>query len=154
MQLESYLNPNRTLVLRDVADREDLLRRLAEASQPAMPDRTVEELIAALREREDSMPTSTPEGVGFPHAMLPDLEETIVVPARLIPGVAMGSADHPPVDIVFCMFGSSDRPWDHVRLLARLARIARGPGALDHLRKADTSEAFYEALVEQDRSHG
>ncbi|MFG0273820.1 MAG: PTS sugar transporter subunit IIA [Phycisphaerales bacterium] len=154
MQLEGYLDQARTLVLSGVADRDELLRRLAEASQPALPGRTVEELVAALQERETSMPTSTPEGVGFPHAMLPGLEETVVTPARLIPGVAMGAPDHPPVDIVFCMFGSSDRAWDHVRLLARLARIARGPGALEHLRGAKTSEAFFTALVEEDRSHG
>ena len=32
------------------------------------------------------------------------------------------------------MFGDSNEPFSHVRLLARLARIAHSPGALDRLR--------------------
>jgi len=154
MQLEGYISASRTLILEGVADRDDLLRRLAEASQPALPGRAVEELYEALREREESMPTSTPEGVAFPHAMLPELDDTVVTPALLRPGLTMGAPDHPPVDIVFCMFGSVDRAWDHVRLLARLARIARGPGALERMRAATDAESFYTALVEEDRSHG
>jgi hypothetical protein len=38
--------------------------------------------------------------------------------------------------------------------LARLARIARGPGALDRFRGCGDREAFQAALIDEDRKHG
>lgn len=152
MRLEHYLHPDRTVVLNGVTTSEELLRRLAETASSAGVDAS--EVEAALGEREKQAATSTPEGVAFPHALLEGVEETIVVAARAPEGVAMGKGDHPPSDIVFCMVGSAGAPWDHVRLLARLARIARGSGALDRIRKASDEAELYEALVSEDRSHG
>lgn len=152
MRLEHFLRPERTVVLGGVTTRDELLRRLAETAASAGVD--AGEVETALREREGQASTSTPEGVAFPHALLDGVEETIVVAARAPDGVAMGSADHPPSDIVFCMIGAASAPWDHVRLLARLARIARGAGALDRIRGASDDEALFQTLVSEDRSHG
>lgn len=152
MRLEHFLRPERTVVLGGVTTLDALLHELAGAAASAGVD--AGEVEVALREREAQASTSTPEGVAFPHALLDGVEETIVVAARTPDGVAMGKADHPPCDIVFCMIGASSAPWDHVRLLARLARIARGPGALDRIRAASDGEALYEALLNEDRSHG
>ena len=152
MRLEHFLDAERTVVLTGVGSSAELLNRLASVASEAGVDGAA--LESALAEREEQMPTSTPEGVAFPHALLAGLDETIVIAARVPDGVVMGKGDHPPADIVFCMVGAADKPWDHVRLLARLARIARGPGALDRLRKANDAAGFYEALVAEDRSHG
>ena len=129
MRLETYVSPARTLVLRDIQDRDALLEALARAGAEAVDGVEVEALFSNLREREESGPTCTPEGVGFPHAMLEQSIETVVIAAKLMPAVAMGSPEQPPVDLVFCMLGGKQKPWEHVRLLARLARIA-GCGAV------------------------
>lgn len=152
MRLEQYLHPDRTLVLEGVSDRDDLLVRLAGAAATAGVDSV--ELQASLLDRESRAPTSTPEGVAFPHALLESVEDTVVVAALAPGGVRLGKADHPPSDVIFCMVGSAKAPWDHVRLLARLARIARGPGALERLRQARSGAELYEELVREDRAHG
>jgi len=153
MQLETYLSPDLVLILDDVATIEALVHRLAEVAATQFRDLDAARIEAALQEREQQAPTSTPEGVGFPHALLPQVDHTVVVVARAPAGVPTSAAKHPPVDLVFCMVGGAEEPWRHVRLLARIARIARGSGALERLRKADTPEALYEALVQEDRSH-
>lgn len=153
MRLEPLLNRDLVLVLDDPTDRDSVLLSLAARAARALPDLDEGRLNAELLERESRIPTSTPEGVAFPHAMVPEIEETVVVPALVRGGVSFGVESHPPSDIVFGMFGCSDKPFAHVRLLARLARIARGPGALDHLRGADSPQAFYEALIAEDRKH-
>lgn len=153
MRLESFLKKSHVLVLSDPSSRNDVFQRIAEAAAASMAGSPVSDLVTALMAREEQMPTSTPEGVGFPHALLPAIDETLVIVALLKPGISFGVADHPPVDLVFGMFGSSEKPWEHVRLLARLARIARGEGALERIRAAEDEESLYEALIEEDRSH-
>lgn len=153
MRLASYVTEDRVLVLEKVQDRDALLRALAEAAAAFVPDHDADDLYQSLRTREEQMPTATPEGVAFPHALLGDSTETIVLAAKVSPAVAMGGATQPATDIVFCMIGSAQRPWDHVRLLARLARIARGEGALGRLRKAGTPSELHSALLKEDESH-
>ena len=151
MKLETYLDPSRTRVLDGIADADALLTVLAETASGVGIDPAA--LLEALRERERAAPTSTPEGVAFPHALLAGLDGTVVVAVKVNGGVMMGKADHPPSDVVFCMVGSAEKPWDHVRLLARLARLARGPGALDRIRAASNDRELYDTLVSEDRAH-
>ncbi|MFG0257135.1 MAG: PTS sugar transporter subunit IIA [Phycisphaerales bacterium JB043] len=154
MRLETFISPERTLILENLRDRDALLRALAEAGADSDGGLDAEALFASLREREESGPTCTPEGVGFPHAMLETETKTVVIAAKLVPSVSMGSAEQPPVDLVFCMLGGKDKPWEHVRLLARLARIARAEGALQRLRDATDASDLYARLIAEDASHG
>jgi nitrogen PTS system EIIA component len=154
MRLEPLLNPELVVVLSDPGDKDAVLRALAQAARRVLPHISEEDLVTELADRERRHSTSTPEGVAFPHAMLDEIESTVVVPALLRPGVSFGSENHPPSDLVFGMFGCAERPFSHVRLLARLARLSRGPGALDRMRAAGSPEDLYKVLVEEDRRHG
>jgi len=154
MRLEPLLNPELVVVLDNPGGKDSVLRALAQAARRVLPHISEDDLVAELSDRERRHSTSTPEGVAFPHAMLGEIENTVVVPALLRPGVNFGSENHPPSDLVFGMFGCAERPFSHVRLLARLARISRGPGALDRLRASQSPAELYETLVEEDRRHG
>jgi PTS system nitrogen regulatory IIA component len=153
MRLEPLLKPELVMVMDGADGCEDVLNALAERASSALPGLDRQRLNEELIDRERRIPTSTPEGVAFPHAMVPEIEETIVVPALVRGGVSFGVETHPKSDIVFGMFGCSEKPFAHVRLLARLARIARGPGALDRFRKCNAPEELFEALVAEDRRH-
>jgi len=154
MRLEPCLKPELTLFLEGCSGLDAVLGALAEvgARVPGIPGS--DELLVGLKEREDRFPTSTPEGVAFPHVLLKGVEHTLIVPVLLRPGVKWKNPSHPAQDLVFGMFGDIDRPWEHVRLLARLARIVRSPGALERLRGAEDAPALHEALLSEDRSHG
>jgi len=153
MRLEQFCKPELALILKGARTRDAALEQIAQAAVPMIPDVDADRLLASLIERESKTPTSTPEGVAFPHALLPGLEQTIVVVATAKPAINFGVKGHPESDVLFAMFGPEERPWDHVRLLARIARVARGPGALDRFRAASTPAALYEALIAEDRSH-
>lgn len=104
-----------------------------------------------LLAREDRSPTAVPEGVAFPHAIDHRIHWTTLVIAKL--PVAVGFATPTPVDLIFAIFGPSAEPWRHVRLLARLARICRAPGALSRLRSAADAEDLRRTLLQEDESH-
>ena len=56
--------------------------------------------------------------------------------------------------MIFAMFGDAEQPWDHVRLLARLARLTATPEARDRLRSAQTDDALRTAIQAEDDAHG
>ncbi len=151
MKLDKLLQKDRILVLDACKGRDELFQRLIEPVQALVPNGAA--LIESLVEREDLGPTSTPEGVAFPHAILEGIEQTALVVALIKGGTNFENADHPHCDIVFCMFGNPQRPWEHVRLLARLARISRGHETLDRFRACTDPDGLYAALVEEDRRH-
>lgn len=148
---DQVFKPALTAVLRGVPDRDAVLARLAQAAAPLLAA-PAEQLFRALLDREQKMPTSTPEGVAFPHALLPGVADTVVVAAAIRPGVIFRAGDHPVVDLAFGVFGASDRPWEHVRLLARLARLVRREGALERLRAAEDGAQLHERLVKEDHA--
>ncbi|MCC6909048.1 MAG: PTS sugar transporter subunit IIA [Phycisphaerales bacterium] len=154
MALQPYIRPELTFIFDDVESRDDLFRRLAGAVDSMIPALRGEALVQRLIAREKQMPTSTPEGVAFPHALAAEIDKTMVTVALLKPGVSFGVAHHPVSDLIFCMFGPTSDPWDHVRLLARLARIVRAEPARNRLRSSEDANQLYESLLAEDRSHG
>ncbi len=154
MALQPYIRPELTFLFDDVESRDDLFSRLAASVDSMIPALRGDALVQRLIAREKQMPTSTPEGVAFPHALSAEIDKTLVAVALLKPGVDFGVAHHPVSDLVFCMFGPTSDPWDHVRLLARLARIVRSEPARNRLRASDDTAQLYENLLAEDRSHG
>jgi len=154
MALQPYIRPELTFIFEDVRSRDDLFRRLAASVDTLIPSLNGEALVQRLIARETQMATSTPEGVAFPHALSAEISKTLMVVALVKPGVDFGVAHHPVSDLIFCMFGPTSDPWDHVRLLARLARIVRSEPARNRLRACGDTTQLYEALLAEDRSHG
>lgn len=153
MRIESLLKPEHTLFLVDPIDRDAVLLAIATAAAEGFSDLSAENLQAALIERESQMPTATPEGVAFPHAMLPGLEDTVLIPAIIRPPIVFSTREPAPVSLAFGMFGDANKPWDHVRLLARLARIARGEGALERIQRAQSADDLFQHILAEDRSY-
>ena len=153
MHLDEFLTSERALHLEGAVDRDEALRAVVARAVEAIPGVGADDLLDAILSREGQTPTSTPEGVAFPHALLPGLERTVVVAALVPKGVDFGVEGHPPSDLLFAMFGAEERPWAHIQLLARLSRIACGEGALDRLRRCSSGDELYEALMDEDRGH-
>ena len=154
MKLEPLIEPDRMLVLDEVAHRDELLGKLADHISHSVTEIDPAALEAALILREGQGPTSTPEGVAFPHAMYEGAPKTFVTAALLKRGVSFGNGAHPDSDLVFVLVGAPDSAWQHVSVLARLARICHAPGALDRLRDAGDASDLYAKLCEEDARHG
>jgi mannitol/fructose-specific phosphotransferase system IIA component (Ntr-type) len=74
--------------------------------------------------------------------------------ARVKGGVSFGHDKHPPADVIFTLVGPPESAWQHVSILARLARICHRPGALACLRGASDADSLYQCLVAEDERHG
>jgi len=155
MKLKPLLHTDLAMVLAKPGSRDALLADLSRRIAEHVPGVDAAALESALIAREQQGPTSTPEGVAFPHAMVDDAEETLVAAALLESGVDFQQGEHPPSDVIFVIVGPPDSAWQHVGILARLARICHTPGALKAMRECrDTGgKALYDALCAEDARH-
>jgi mannitol/fructose-specific phosphotransferase system IIA component (Ntr-type) len=106
----------------------------------------------AFAERLRRGGVATPEGVAFPHAVISGVRRTCVGLVLAPTGVSLDS-NQPASDLIFAIAGDSARPWEHVRLLARLSRIAVDEAARRRLRGCRTDAQLLEALVAEDARH-
>jgi PTS system nitrogen regulatory IIA component len=148
----------RELLLPDLVVRIDhpteasvLVRLLSEVMAPAV-GLAAPTLEQAFTERLRRGGVATPEGVAFPHAVIAGVRRTCVGLVHLPSGVRLDPAQ-PPSDLIFAIAGDSSRPWEHVRLLARLSRIAVDESARKRLREAASDAALLETLVREDERH-
>jgi nitrogen PTS system EIIA component len=105
-----------------------------------------EEPLRRLVEREAAATTALGGGIAIPHARTPHCPAPCLAAARLDPAVDFGATDGIPVDMVFLLLGPPEAPGEHVRLLARIAKLAQRSGVLADLRSAADDRELREIL--------
>lgn len=151
MELSSTVHRGLAIVDLGTPDADQVLGQLARAAAPEL-GMDANNLHEALRRRERLCPTALPEGVALPHAITSLIPRTIVIPMVVPAGVVMDH-DQPKSDVIIGLFGNMSTPDHHIRMLARLARIANDPGALTALRGARTPDELVHRLLERDAVH-
>jgi mannitol/fructose-specific phosphotransferase system IIA component (Ntr-type) len=101
-----------------------------------------EEPFRRLVEREAAASTALGGGIALPHARTQHCPMPRLAVARLSPTVEFGAADGIPVDLVFLLLGPPEAPGEHVKLLARIAKLAQRSGVLADLRSARDDREF------------
>ena len=112
-----------------------------------------DEVIQALRAREEAHTTVLGEGVAVPHATLPSLQELLLMVVQAGEPVLFGPQEVGPVDLFFVLLSPPGREGEHIKLLARICRLARHPGFLDALRAAPDARSMLETLRRVDAEH-
>jgi mannitol/fructose-specific phosphotransferase system IIA component (Ntr-type) len=153
LRLADYLRED--LVLWDLPflDKPTFLTALAAEVAARLPGLDAEALVARLLEREEQQSTGVGNGLALPHAMLPGLEKTVVAVGRTREGVDFAALDSEPVDIFFLLLSAQDAHTEHLRVLARLARIIAPEETLEKLRSATGPEELFQMLLEEDARH-
>ena len=151
MALAPYLFETGVLILDAAPDRNTVLEAAAQAAAGVLGDVDEPTLLAALMARESQAATGTPEGIAFPHAMVPGLPASKVVVIRTCDPIEFGTGCR--CDLVFAMFGDANQPWEHVRLLARLARITNRPETRERLRSAPDAASLLLVLHNEDAAN-
>jgi PTS system nitrogen regulatory IIA component len=101
--------------------------------------------------REQAGSTGVGEGVAMPHAKLAGLERMHAVFLRLESPVEFDAIDGAPVDLIFALFAPLDAGSEHLRALARAARMLRQRDLRQQLRQARTPDAIHALLAQPAR---
>ncbi|MDP3492390.1 MAG: PTS sugar transporter subunit IIA [Hyphomonadaceae bacterium] len=109
------------------------------------------EVHEAVQERERLGSTGVGEGVAIPHARIETLSKPVGGFARLQEAADFEAIDERPADLVFMLLAPTDAGADHLRALARAARVFRQERVRSALRQAQTADAVL-AILSPDRT--
>lgn len=101
-----------------------------------------------LLARERLGTTGVGDGLAIPHGRLPGLEQIYGFFAKLEKPINFDSIDDRPVDLIFLLLAPEGAGADHLKALARISRLLRGPSFCEKLRGTNNRDALY-ALLSQ-----
>ncbi|WP_019515339.1 PTS sugar transporter subunit IIA [Sphingomonas sp. Mn802worker] len=101
----------------------------------------------ALAAREKLGSTAFGGGVAIPHARLTALDRIVAGAIRLAQPIDFGAVDDVPVDLMFVLFSPPNAGADHLKALARVARLVRNRTLIAKLRGAGSRDAIWALLT-------
>lgn len=147
MTLTDLLSPNAVISPLRANGKKQALQELAQhaAALTGLPER---ELSEALLQRERLGSTGIGDGIAIPHGRLPGIDRLIGLFARVEKPIDFDALDGQPVDIIFVLIAPEGAGADHLKALARVARVLRNQTVLDQVRKIRDPGAIYAVLAE------
>jgi len=121
---------------------QELARRAAALT--GVDERTIFDV---LMERERLGTTGVGNGIAIPHGKLPKLNKLFGLFARLERPVDFEALDGQQVDLVFLLLAPEGAGADHLKALARVARLLRDADIARKLRDSRDAEAIYAVLA-------
>lgn len=121
---------------------QEVAARAAELS--GLGERTIFE---TLLQREKLGSTGIGHGIAIPHGKLAKLDRLFGLFARLERPIDFESLDGQPVDLVFLLLAPEGAGADHLKALARVARLLRDPDIANKLRESRDADAIYAVLT-------
>jgi len=147
MTLTDLLTPNAVISPLRANGKKQALQELAQhaAILTGLPER---EIYEALLQRERLGSTGIGDGIAIPHGRLPGIERLVGLFARVEKPVDFDALDGQPVDIIFVLIAPEGAGADHLKALARVARVLRNQSVLEQVRKIRDPGAIYAVLAE------
>jgi nitrogen PTS system EIIA component len=104
------------------------------------------EVFEAVMERERLGSTGVGEGVAIPHARIESLKRPVGGFARLLEPADFEAIDERKADLIFMLLAPTDSGAEHLRALARAARVFRQEQIRTALRKAQSEDGILAIL--------
>jgi len=146
MPLNDLVAPNAIIPALKVNGKKQALQELAAkaAELSGLSERTIFEI---LMQREKLGSTGVGNGIAIPHGKLSKLNKLFGVFARLERPIDFEALDGQAVDLVFLLLAPEGAGADHLKALARVARLMRDPEVAHKLRDSRDIEALYSVLA-------
>ncbi len=146
MTLSDLVARNAILPALKVNNKKQVLQELA-ARAAALTGQNERAILEILLQREKLGSTAVGNGVAIPHGKLPKLAAVFGLFARLERAVDFDALDGQPVDLVFLLLAPESAGADHLKALARVARLLRNPEIARKLRDSRDADALYAVLT-------
>ena len=147
MSLHEFLSPEAVLPALRVSGKKQALHEVAHhaARLSGLEERVIFE---ALWQRERLGSTGIGEGIAIPHGKLPGLDRLVGLLARLERPIDFEALDGQPVDIIFLLLAPEGAGADHLKALAKVARVLREPATTERIRATRDADALYAVITQ------
>ena len=146
MPLTDLVVPSAIIPALKVNGKKQAMMELA-AKAAELTGQSDREIAEILLQREKLGSTGVGNGVAIPHGKLPKLNRLFGLFARLDRPIDFESLDNQPVDLIFLLLAPEGAGADHLKALARVARLLRDPDVVEKLRNSRDAEAIYSVLA-------
>src|SRR6478609_5223455 len=133
MALLDFLDPKAVLPSVRVSGKKQALQELA-SHAALLTGLDAVGIFETLLQRERLGSTGIGDGIAIPHGKLPGLNRIVGLVARLERPIDFEALDSQPVDILFLLLAPEGAGADHLKALARVARVLREPGLVERIR--------------------
>ena len=146
MEIEDLITPESVIARLRATSKKHVLQELAKraAETTGLPERAIFDV---LLERERLGTTGVGDGIAIPHGKLPELHRLHGLFARLDTAVDFDAVDDQPVDLIFLLLAPEGAGADHLKALARIARLLRDVDVAKKLRASRDAQAIYSVLA-------
>ena len=97
-------------------------------------------VLAALRQREETMSTGIGFGIAIPHASSDRVQKVVAVFGRSLSGIEFDSLDNAPVNYIVLFVVPKDQFQTHLRTLAAIAKFLNDRTVRERLRTAKSAQ--------------
>ena len=134
MTLTDLVAPNAIIPALKVNNKKQAIQELA-ARAAELTGQNERAILEILLQREKLGSTAVGNGVAIPHGKLPKLGRLFGLFARLERAIDFEALDGQPVDLIFLLLAPEAAGADHLKALARVARLLRDPEIARKLRE-------------------
>jgi len=128
----------------------EALVELAKAALQDMPGERIEGVVDILLDREKLGSTGIGDGTAIPHGKVPALHSMRVAFGRSLEGIDFNALDGKPVHLFFLLLAPENSQGMHLRVLAKISRMARDASFRAKLMEAKGVHELYEIINDQD----
>ena len=149
--LSDLLAPGAVLPSLKVQSKKQAIQELAQRASElvGLPER---EIYETLLQRERLGSTGVGNGIAIPHGKLAKIGNLFGLFARLERPIDFDALDSEPVDLVFLLLAPEAAGADHLKALARVARVLRDPNTAQMLRGTRDAAALHAVLTQASAS--
>ena len=147
MSLNDLIAQNAVIASLKASSKKQVIQEMSEkaAEITGLPARTIFE---QLLQRERLGSTGIGHGIAIPHSRVPGIDKIIGIFARLDRPIEFDAVDDEPVDLVFMLLAPEGEGADHLKALARIARVLRDTSNTGKIRASRDAAAIYGVLNE------
>ncbi len=146
MKLAEFSSPGLIFTGLQVADRDSLLRAVAEHLAEARPIGDADQLYRELVEREELGSTSIGHSVAIPHCKHKLLSRVVLALFKTDQAINFGAEDGESVRLFFVLVSPERQPAAHLHCLAAIAKRVQDAELLDRLMCLDDPAELYRLL--------
>jgi PTS system nitrogen regulatory IIA component len=146
MTLTDLVAPAAIIPALKVNNKKQAIQELA-ARAAELTGQSERAILEILLQREKLGSTAVGNGVAIPHGKLPKLGRLFGLFARLERAIDFEALDGQPVDLVFLLLAPEAAGADHLKALARVARLLRDPETARKLRNSRDADALFAVLA-------
>ena len=150
MRLSDLLARDRVDTTLSAADKDAALDAVATLLAHGAAGHPASTILRVLRTREAQQSTGVGDEVAIPHGRVAGLARLVAALAIVPSGVEFESIDRRPVRIMVAILAPEGSAGDHLRALARVAKLLRDPRLRQRLLDAATPDGALKVILDEE----